>query len=174
MSDREGSCDGARHSVRQFRITRRRLPHWEQPGGTYFVTFRPADSSTVDLTSPDIAPLIIGAMRHFNGQRYRLYDYTIMPDHVHMIIQPEIMGGTCEPLYRIMHSIKSWTAHRINEALNRRGKFWLDESYDRLVRGQRDYEEKARYIWENPARRELVKDPADWPWWGNGQDAAPE
>lgn len=168
--DRDESGEArASHAVTRFRITRRRLPHWEEPGATYFVTFRLDDSATVDLSRSDIAPVIIGAIRHFNGVRYRLYDYTVMPDHVHMVIQPEVLGDASEPLYRIMHSIKSWSATQINQRLGRRGRLWRDESYDHIVRNETDYHEKARYIWENPARQGLAPDPADWAWWGHGQ-----
>ena len=155
--------------VTHFRITRRHLPHWEQPGATYFITFRLKDASSVDLTRPDIAPIIAGAVRHFAGVRYQLHDYTVMPDHVHLIIQPEVDDRGAESLGRIVHSLKSWTANQINRRVRRSGALWLDERHDRIVRDEHEYTQTARYIWMNPAAKGLVADPQDWPWWGHGQ-----
>lgn len=143
-----------------FSARRRHLPHWDEPGRTYFITFGLRDRRTCDLTRDDLASLIISALRHFNGERYRLYDYTVMPDHVHAIIQPIPTDGECEPLFRIMHSLKSWTANRLNERLGRRGALWEQETYDHLIRNESDYEEKSRYIWLNPVARGLTRDPA--------------
>jgi len=152
------------------RKRKRRLPHYEEPGQTYFITFTRAPEAHVDLTDEAISRTIIAALRHFAGVRYHLYDYTVMPDHVHAILKPMIRNGTCEPLSGIMHSIKSWTANQINQRLARSGRLWLDESYDHIVRGQKDYEVKARYIWLNPVKAGLVDDPAEWSCWGRGDE----
>jgi len=146
-------------SIDAFTITRRHLPHWEEPGRTYFVTFTLKEPDICDLADSDLAPVIIGALRYFAGQRYWLYDYTVMPDHVHAIIQPTPVEGACEPLWRIMHSLKSWTAQEINRRLRRSGPLWLDETYDHMIRNREDYEEKARYIWLNALEKGLVRHP---------------
>ncbi|MEK6571384.1 MAG: hypothetical protein AABZ61_08450 [Bacteroidota bacterium] len=64
--------------------------------------------------------------------------------------------------------IKGYTAHKINELLGRKGALWLDESYDRSVRDREEYEEKAKYIFENPVKAGLVKRGEDWKWWRPG------
>jgi len=156
------------------RKRRRHLPHYEQPGGVYFITFTLKPGIVADLSGAQIAPIIIGALRYFAGTRYHLYDYTVMPDHVHCIVQPIVRDGDCEPLDRIMHSLKSWTANEINRALGRTGALWLAESYDHMLRGEDDYKEKARYIFNNPVARRLVDDAVNWPWWGNGVDCDDE
>ncbi len=123
----------------------------------------------INLADPAIAPVIIEALNHFAGSRYLLYDYTIMPDHVHVILKPLQRDGRVEPLGRIMQSIKGWTARQSNMLIGRRGAMWQDESYDHIIRDQDDYEEKARYIWRNPVTAGLVEDPEKWPWWGHGK-----
>ena len=108
--------------MRHFTRRRRRLPHWEDPGATYFITFRVSEDAHCDLCRPDIAPIILGALHHFADRRYLLFDHTVMPDHVHVILKPlKRSDGTWEPLSRITHSIKSWTANQINGKLRRRG-----------------------------------------------------
>ncbi len=150
------------------RKTRRHLPHIETDGATYFITFTLREGVTVDLTTPPVAAIITGALCYFAGSRYLLYDYTIMPDHAHAIIKPLTEESGRNSLRKIMHSIKSWTATRINECVGHTGHLWQDESWDRIIRGRADYEETAHYIWNNPMERGLVDDPAKWPWWGRG------
>ncbi len=135
---------------------------------TYFVTFSMLDRELVDLTRPAIGQMIVGAFRHFDEVRYLLFDYTVMPDHVHLIMKPLVVDGTLVGLSSIYHSLKSFTAHGINKLLRRRGPVWQDGSYERVLRSRKDYEEKAKYIFMNPVARGLVRDPSEWPWWGKG------
>jgi len=159
--------DDARR-VAQFEKRARHLPHWEGPGETYFVTFCLRRPPTVDLTDPEIAPLVVGALRHFDGRRYVLYDYTVMPDHVHLIMRPVVCNGRAERLHQITHSLKSWLAHAINKRLGRSGRVWQEEACDHVIRNDRDYEEKSTYIRNNPGERGLLGVLAEWPWWGTG------
>jgi REP element-mobilizing transposase RayT len=69
-----------------------------------------------------------------------------------------------DSLSRIMHSIKSFTAHEINKVLNRKGKVWQDENYDRIIRDNEDFLEKLEYIANNPIKMNLAKDYEDYRW----------
>ncbi len=157
-----------RKYVSEFERRARHLPHWEEPGATYYVTFALRRPPPVDLTRPDIGRLIVGALRHFDGRRYVLYDYTVMPDHIHFILRPLGPPGESERLSRITQSLKGWLAYRINRLCARSGPLWQDESYDHILRNDADYQEKAGYILDNPSRRGLIADPTEWPWWGKG------
>jgi putative transposase len=53
---------------------------------------------------------------------------------------------------KITRTIKSESAHRINEALTRAGRVWQDESFDYILRGDESLSNKAMYILENPVR----------------------
>ena len=154
--------------VGQFEARRRRLPHWEEPGATCFVTFSLQHPAAIDLTRSDIAPIVISALRHFDNDRYMLYGYTAMPDHVHVILKPTVREGRAERLSRILDSLKGWIARRINEHLGRLGRLWQPESFDRIIRDEAEYDRIAEYILHNPRMRDLVEDPLDWPWWGQG------
>lgn len=121
----------------------------------------------------NIAPIILDALAHYANKRYYLYDHTVMPDHVHLIVQPVASDGTVEPLGEILGDVKSYTAHKINERLERTGSLWLDESYDRLIRNEKEYGKFARYIFENPVKANLVENGEDWPWWRPGMDPPP-
>ena len=81
-----------------------------------------------------------------------------MDDHVHIVINPT------DTLSKIMHSIKSFTAHEINKALNRTGKVWQDENYDRVLRNEEEFLEKLNYIANNPIKSNLAERHEDYKW----------
>jgi putative transposase len=135
---------------------------------SYFVTSSVRDGIRCDLTRENIAPIILNTLVYYANKRYYLYDHTVMPDHIHFILQPIERNETVEPLGDILGDIKSYTAHKINDQLGRKGSLWLDESYDRIIRDEKEYRKFARYIFENPERAGLVENAEDWPWWRPG------
>ena len=76
-----------------------------------------------------------------------------MPNHVHVMMYLEL-GANLE---RVLHSWKSYTSHEIG-----RGKVWMKEYFDRVIRTPREYEDTCAYIRANPERAGL----RDWPWVG--------
>jgi carbamoylphosphate synthase large subunit/REP element-mobilizing transposase RayT len=179
--------------------TRRNLPHWEQEGATYFVTFRLADAMPARLATqwreelqtwrqfhpepwdaqaareyrkrflqpredwldqgngscalrqPAASQIVADALRHFDGERYHLDAFVVMPNHVHALVQPL-------PGYALKDVVRSWkgyTARQINKTLGRSGTVWMQESFDRIVR---DWESLVRcrdYIGRNPEKARL-------------------
>jgi REP element-mobilizing transposase RayT len=112
------------------------------------------------LRDERIAALVENALLHFDGQRYRLIAWCIMPNHVHALVE------TCEncPLDRIVHSWKSYTAHEANQILRRSGDFWFREYFDRYIRDDRHFAKAVQYIEQNPMKAELVFAREDWRW----------
>jgi REP element-mobilizing transposase RayT len=98
------------------------------------------------LRNPPVAEMVENALRHFDGERYWLGSYVIMPNHVHVLVRPTMW----HKLSDILHSWKSFTAHEANRILNRTGEFWQDESFDHIVRNETALENFAFYIEENP------------------------
>jgi len=74
-----------------------------------------------------------------------------MPNHVHLLIKPRV--GV--ELSKILQSVKSFSAKKINQNEGRTGKLWQVESYDRIVRNDRELERYERYIEENPVKAKL-------------------
>lgn len=154
--------------IREFRETRRHLPHWQAPGETHYLTFTLLQRGACNLTRPALARIIVGALQFRHQERYVLLDWVIMPDHVHLIVYPMMAERGFFSLSKIIGSIKGWTAHEINRTVNRRGSLWQDESFDRVIRSDGEYRKYAFYIWMNPVEAGLAHDPRDWPWWGHG------
>jgi len=100
------------------------------------------------LQHPEIAELVMAALRHFDGERYLLLAWSIMPNHVHVILQPYDEWK----LEQIIHSWKSFTAKQANDVLGRTGGFWQEEYYDHVVRDGEDFRQQIHYVLENPRR----------------------
>lgn len=182
------------------------LPHWYQPGVTYFVTFRTDDSipaevsrrwyaernhwleqqgiQTTDerwraqfealplvqrkcfhetfsrqymenldkgwgacvLRQSELSKIIADSLLHFDGSRYHLGDFVVMPNHVHLLVC--LLGET--NILKQCYSWKKFTAGKINRVLGTSGRFWQEESFDHLVRSPEQFEAIQRYISENP------------------------
>jgi putative transposase len=128
------------------RITRRNLPHWRLEGSAYFVTWRLAPQQAL-LSEPE-RDLVAAAIRHFHESRYKLYCFVVMDDHAHAVIAPR----ESYTLGSILHSWKSYTAHKLVQEFGRNAPVWLDESFDRIIRDEAELLEKANYILTNPQR----------------------
>jgi putative DNA methylase len=76
-------------------------------------------------------------------------------------LSDEVPDGL-SPLASIMHSLKSYTAHKANELLGRSGQFWQQESYDHWVRDEDELERIVDYIAWNPVKAKLVSQPHEW------------
>jgi REP element-mobilizing transposase RayT len=108
------------------------------------------------LRRDDIAELVANALQHFDGDRYRLLAWCVMPNHVHGVLQTA--DGV--PLDRVIHSLKSYTAHRANRLLGRKGDFWQVEYYDHIVRDDEELQRQIEYAWSNPERAGF----SEWRW----------
>lgn len=64
-----------------------------------------------------------------------------------------------------MQSLKRFTAREGNRIVGLTGQpFWQDESYDRLVRNEREFERAVHYIESNPVTASLAATPEEFPW----------
>ncbi len=168
------------------------LPHFDDPERIQMISFRLADSLPVSvlkeidekypdqdderrqrienyidagygecyLRNPQIAAILEDTLLHFDVERYHLIAWVIMPNHVHVIIEC-IMGF---PLDKIIHSWKSYTANQANKILNRKGRFWQPDYFDRYIRNSESLEGKIIYVHENPVEAGLVQKAEDWPY----------
>jgi predicted solute-binding protein/REP element-mobilizing transposase RayT len=179
--------------------TRRNLPHWEQEGATYFVTFRLADAVPAELArqwrgeletwrkfhpepwdsavaaeyrrrflqpredwldqghgscllrNSKAAEVVAQALRFFDEQRYYLDAFVVMPNHVHVLVQPLTGFGLSD----IIRSWKSYTARQLNKLFGRSGAVWMQESFDRIIRDSDALVRCRVYIAKNPEKPRL-------------------
>ncbi len=117
------------------------------------------DRGSMVLKRPEIAEIVEGALGHFQGNRYGLHAWVVMPNHVHAVLTPFEHYGVSD----ILHSWKSFTASAINRALGRSGKLWQHESFDHLVRNHDSMIRFITYTENNPVAAGLCLNPEDWP-----------
>ena len=170
---------------------RRRLPHVYETERPVFLTWRLHDSlpshrafPPVALNSgqafaamdrlldearagpshfrqPAVADMIVEAIE-FNADilgHYRLHAFVVMPNHVHLLATPTVA------LHKLTNAVRGLTAARANAMLGLTGRsFWQDESYQRVVRYEGEFEEIWNYIEEDPVRVGMVRDATQYPW----------
>ena len=84
-------------------------------------------------------------LRRFDGSRYQLYALVVMPNHVHVLFMP--LGE--QSVRDIVRTWKGVSARAVNQALGATGDFWQKESWDHLVRSERQFAKFVRYIRTN-------------------------
>jgi putative transposase len=169
-------------------LVRRRLPHLYVIGEPLFVTFRlhnslppkrdfpsrlPSGKAFVCmdrlldeeragptyLRMPAVANVVIAAIRKGTPGDYLLHTWVVMPNHVHLLLTPMI-----EPSVALQR-LKGASARKANELLGLGGQpFWQDESYDHLVRNQKEFERIEHYILHNPVRAGLARVEEEYRW----------
>jgi REP element-mobilizing transposase RayT len=119
------------------------------------------------LNQPAIARLVAETLKYFDGSRYYLHAWCIMPNHVHVVFTSISRGMKLDSdLIPILHSWKSFTAHQANKILNRTGSFWQGEYYDHLISSDEEYAHYIDYTLQNPVKAKLCSNWQQWPWSG--------
>jgi type I restriction enzyme R subunit len=104
------------------------------------------------LRRAELAGIVADSLLKFDGDRYDLTDFVVMPNHIHVLVafpNEPAMLAQCE-------SWKHFTAVKINRKLGRqRKKFWQSDGFDHLIRSVEQFEHLRRYIADNPRRASL-------------------
>jgi putative transposase len=117
------------------------------------------------LKDDRIAKITADAIHYYDSKKYKLFAFCIMPNHVHVLFEllyekePQTY-----PVTKILTSIKVFTAGSSNKILHRNGQFWHRESYDHVVRNEKEFENIILYILQNPVKAGFVSDWRDWKW----------
>jgi REP element-mobilizing transposase RayT len=112
------------------------------------------------LKHHEVASMVQDSLLRFDGLRYRLFAWVVMPNHVHALMT----RFENYELKDILHSLKSYTAHEANKMLHRSGQFWIEEYFDRYMRNQEHFRKTVLYIENNPVKARLCQKPGDWPY----------
>lgn len=133
------------------------------------------------LKEEQVANVVKNALHFRDNKQYNLIAYTIMSNHIHIVFRPIIentisfvqsknikeRSDSGESLYivtKIMQDLKKFTAKESNKILNRSGKFWQHESYDHVVRDEKELYRVVKYVLNNPVKANLCKTTEDWKW----------
>ncbi|HWA82180.1 MAG TPA: transposase, partial [Fimbriimonadaceae bacterium] len=111
------------------------------------------------LRRPEIAAIVEDQLILEDSLSYRLIEWTIMPNHVHALVEIE----TEVDMFVVVKRWKGATAVSCNRLLGRNGRFWFPEYHDRFMRGEAHFRNTVRYIHMNPVKAGLCAHPVDWP-----------
>jgi REP element-mobilizing transposase RayT len=181
-------------------ISQQTLPHWVQPGTSYFFTFRLADSvpqtllnewirqrvawlahhpqpwtqtdtleyaerftermdawldaghGSCALRDPEARKLVEDTITKYDGIRLHLDSFVIMPNHVHLLLKP----NDDENVFKLIGGMKGYSARVCNAWLGRtKQAFWMEDSYNRIVRDYHELRAFRDYIRRNPVEAKL-------------------
>src|SRR5205807_1364589 len=107
------------------------------------------------LRNPLVASAVQDALLHLDGARYKLLEWVIMPNHVHVLVETNATAA----LGSIVRTWKSFSANRANKILGRAGAFWEVDYFDRFIRNENHYYLAVRYVRENPVNAGLCIEP---------------
>lgn len=110
------------------------------------------------LKEERVAKIASDALLFHAEKKYKLIAWVVMPSHIHSLAVPSENIELAE----ITHSIKSYTAKEANKILNRTGKFWQRESFDRYIRNHEHLIKTIDYIENNPVKAGLCENYTDW------------
>lgn len=90
----------------QIRYAKRHLPHFERPWAKYAITFATRDHRQLSAKARDI---VLESILRWKNRHYELYAACVMPDHVHLLLEPliEKTDGTTNDFF---HCAKFSTA----------------------------------------------------------------
>jgi putative transposase len=140
-----------------------RLPSTHYIGKRWhFVTFC-SNNRVAVFSRPPLAKWLIEVLRHESAaSRFAIHAYSLMPDHLHILAM-----GT-EETSNLLPFVKGF---KQKSAFEYKAKFrrvlWQKKSYDHILRPKDSVERVAAYIWMNPVRRYLAREPGDYPFSGS-------
>jgi putative transposase len=103
------------------------------------------------LKRPELSAIVAESLLYYDGKKYAVSDFVVMPNHVHLLAQFQNDGQ----MKRQCKAWKHYTAGRINRVLGTEGRFWQVESFDHLVRSVEQFEYLRAYIERNPTAARL-------------------
>jgi putative transposase len=162
------------------------LPHFDSPETLQHVVFRTRDSlpkflldtlpydpavrreaveAHLDkskdgclLSEPAVALKVEQTLLHFDGTRYDILAWCIVPNHVHVVMFPHEGRSVGD----IVRSWKTFTAREVNKLSGASGSFWAPDYFDRFMRSEDHLLKTLDYVENNPVKAGLVSNATDW------------
>jgi len=105
------------------------------------------------LKQPELAKIVAEAVLYYDGDKYDIDRFVVMPNHVHAIVQ--FRSGAS--LKTVSQSWMRYTARKIKSAIGEPGVFWQPEAFDHIIRSPEQFEYLQQYVFENPKKANLCE-----------------
>ncbi|MGJ3243430.1 MAG: transposase [Opitutales bacterium] len=123
------------------------------------------------FTQPDVVARCWPAWKALEIDGWQVGLGVFMPNHVHALIRRQ-REPTGMDLKTAIKRFKGRTARWGNQAIERVGRFWMEDWYDRWMRSDSEFRHTFGYIQNNPVKAGLVAEPADYPWFYQSPEAS--
>jgi putative transposase len=110
------------------------------------------------LKDPRAATALEEVVLRFDGVRYRIAAWVVMPNHCHLLV-----ALWTTPMADLVKAWKGVSAHTTNRLVGRKGELWQEEYWDRYIRDEDHFRKAVRYIESNPVKAGLVRLAGEWP-----------
>ncbi|MFQ5913190.1 MAG: transposase [Nitrospinota bacterium] len=129
-----------------------KLKRFVEPGAGYFVTSVTSERRAI-FRDERAVRLFLTILRDYKEElSFKVHGYVVMPDHVHLFLQP---GGSAS-LSEIMKRVKGKFARRYNREIKPIGTVWQHSFHEEGLRNEAAFWKKMNYILENPVRKGLT------------------
>lgn len=105
-----------------------------------------AAHGTCILRDAKVADLVENAFRHFDGKKYHLLAWCVMPNHVHALFTPLADHDPAD----IVNSWKSLTGYAANKILGRQTEFWQKDVYEHGLTSEDEFKARLKQILHDP------------------------
>ena len=129
------------------------------PSRIFFATTKTSMGKRL-LQSERNAELLVDVLRSLVAERkFKLRDFVIMSDHVHLLI--EVAGEMT--IEKAMQLIKGRFSHRLSHEFSYKGEVWQRGFTEVQVMNQQSFQAHRAYIAENPVKDGLVASAEEYP-----------
>jgi REP element-mobilizing transposase RayT len=161
-------CEGSlprtpQERIREIRTTLNTIepnsPEFEQLQRQYFLTaekYLDTGCGFAPFVNPSLCRIAIQAIRKSTDEGWGFGDSVIMPNHIHLLMRKVSDSGLS--LKQALERLKGRSSRQVNQAINRRGRLWQEDWFDRWMRDEAELKRTIQYIRNNPVKAHLCKD----------------
>lgn len=151
-----------KHAVEKLKHQYSALSHAERMSeiARQISVYEDAGMGACYLRDPGCARIVSDSLCYFDGQRYKLIEWCVMPNHVHVMIRLRSEHSFEE----VVRSWKNFTARKINQLVVRSGRLWAPDYFDRVIRDEKHLFRARQYVRMNPVKAGLCQTPEEWRW----------
>src|SRR4030042_866739 len=121
-------------------------------GALYHITTRGNNRQKVFLDERDYERFRALLHKYRDRHDFRLYSYTMMSNHVHLLVEPTTAASISE----IMHDLNMSYAKYFNAKYERTGHVWEARFRSAIIDSERYFLEVMRYMDLNPVRAQIA------------------
>ena len=132
--------------------------HYYEENYYYFITTVTQDRKPI-FNDKQACELFMNLITYYKlSSQYNIKAFVIMPDHIHLIMQP--LGDS--NISDIMKQIKGSFSRYYNQINKASGTVLQKGFYDNVIRSEKQYHEITDYIHYNPVQKGIVAEAQDY------------